>query len=76
MKQAVSRAIEKKPGVMFEVVAVSPANGNALAKNSAQNNASKIFQDMIDMGVGAERISLSSKTSSAANTAEVQIFVK
>lgn len=76
LKQAVSRAIEKKPGVMFEVVAVSPANGNALAKNSAQNNASKIFQDMIDMGVGAERISLSSKTSSAANTAEVQIFVK
>lgn len=76
LKQAVSRAIEKKPGVMFEVVAVSPANGNALAKNSAQNNASRIFQDMIDMGVGAERISLSSKTSTGANTAEVQIFVK
>ena len=76
LKQAVSRAIEKKPGVMFEVVAVSPANGNALAKNSAQNNASQIFQDMIDMGVGAERISLSSKTSAAVNGAEVQIFVK
>lgn len=76
LKQAVSRAIEKKPGVMFEVVAVSPANGNALVKNSAQSNASQIFQDMIDMGVGAERIGLSSRTSPAANTAEVQIFVK
>ena len=76
LKHAVSSAISKKPSVMFEVVAVSPVNGTALAKNSAQNNASKIFQDMIDMGVGAERISLSSKTSSAANGAEVQIFVK
>lgn len=76
LKQAVSRAIEKKPGVMFEVVAVSPASGNALTKNSAKNNASQIFQDMIDMGVGAERISLSSKTSGSTNSAEVQIFVK
>ena len=76
LKQAVSRAIEKKPGVMFEVVAVSPSNGNVLAQTSAKNNASRIFQDMIDMGVGPERITLSSKTSSAANSAEVQIFVK
>lgn len=76
LKQAVSRAIEKKPGVMFEVVAVSPSNGNVLAQTSAKNNASRIFQDMIDMGVGPERIALSSKTSSAANSAEVQIFVK
>lgn len=76
LKQAVSSAIERKPGVMFEVVAVSPANGNALAKNSAQSNASQIFQDMIEMGVGAERINLTSKTSAAVNSAEVQIFVK
>lgn len=76
LKQAVSRAIEKKPGVMFEVVAVTPASGNALSQNAAKNNASQIFQDMIDMGVGAERISLSSKTSGATNSAEVQIFVK
>ena len=61
---------------MFEVVAVSPANGNVLAQTSAKNNASQIFQDMIDMGVGPERIALSSKTSSTANSAEVQIFVK
>lgn len=76
LKQAVSSAISKKPGVMFEVVAVSPVSGNSLTKNSAKNNASQIFQDMIDMGVGPDKISLSSKTSASVNSAEVQIFVK
>lgn len=76
LKQAVSSAISRKPGVMFEVVAVSPANGNSLSKNSAQSNATQIFQDMIEMGVSAERISLSSRTSPTANSAEVQIYVK
>ncbi len=76
LKQAVSSAVSRKPGVMFEVVAVSPATGNALSKSSAQNNATQIFQEMVEMGVGAERISLSSRTSPAANSAEVQIYVK
>lgn len=76
LKQAVTRAQDRKPGVMFEVVAVSPVSGNQLAQTSAKNNASQIFQDMIDMGVGADKISLSSKTSGSATAAEVQIFVK
>ena len=76
LRQAVSSAVSAKPGVIFDVVAVSPANGNALTKNSAQNNATQIFQEMIEMGVGAERINLSSKTSATANSAEVQIFVR
>lgn len=76
LKQAVTSAMSKKPGVLFEVVAVTPASGNSLSQNAAKNNAAKIFQDMIDMGVGADKVSLSSKTSSATNSAEVQIFVK
>ncbi len=76
LKQAVSSAVAKKPGVMFDVVAVSPAKGNALSKNAAQNNATQIFQEMVEMGVGAERINLSSRTSPNATSAEVQIFVR
>lgn len=76
LKQAVGSAVAKKPGVMFDVVAVTPANANSLTQNTAKNNASQIFQDMIEMGVGADKISLSSKTSPSANSAEVQIFVK
>ena len=73
LKQAVSNAVARKPGVIFDVVAVSPAKGTpAIAKN----NATQIFQDMIDMGVSADRINLSARTSGNVSSSEVQIFVR
>ena len=73
LRQAVSSAVSKKPGVIFDVVAVSSAKGSpAIAKN----NATQIFQEMIDMGVGADKINLSARTSGSAETSEVQIFVR
>lgn len=72
LKQAVSSALNKKPSVVFNVVAVSPVNGSPVI---AKNNATQIFQDMIDMGVNAANINLSAKTG-AGNTSEVQIFVR
>lgn len=41
---------------MFDVVAVSPAKGSQLSAAAAKNNATQIFQDMIEMGVGAEKL--------------------
>lgn len=76
LKQAVSSAVQKKPGVMFEVVAVSPARGSSLNKSNAQNYASLVFQDMVNMGVGADKISLSAKTSENATSSEVHVYVK
>lgn len=76
LKRAVSSAVSKKPGVMFDVVAVSPAKGSQLSAAAAKNNATQIFQDMIEMGVGAEKINLSAKTSGDVTSSEVQIFVK
>lgn len=61
---------------MFDVVAVSPAKGSQLSAAAAKNNATQIFQDMIEMGVGAEKINLSAKTSGDVTSSEVQIFVK
>ena len=55
---------------------VTPANGNQLSKASAKNNATTIFQEMIEMGVGADKISLSAKTSSMATSSEVHVYVK
>ncbi|MBE6458915.1 MAG: hypothetical protein E7010_03785 [Alphaproteobacteria bacterium] len=72
LKQAVKSALAKKPSVAFDVVAVSPANGNTAG---AKSNATQVFQDLIDMGVSADRINLSAKTGSSA-TSEVQIFVR
>ena len=76
LKQAVSHAIQKKPNVMFEVVSVSPARGSQLTKNNAQNNAAMVFQEMINMGVGADKISLSARTSNTATASEVHVYVK
>lgn len=76
LKRAVSSARAKKPNVFFEVVAVTPANGKQLSSGNAKNNATKIFQDMIDMGVGADRIALTARTSAEASSSEVHIYVK
>ncbi|MBE6452178.1 MAG: hypothetical protein E7012_01650 [Alphaproteobacteria bacterium] len=72
LKQAVSNALSKKPSVIFDVVAVSPTNGSSAI---AKNNATQIFQDMIDMGVNAANINLSAK-SGTGTSSEVQIFVR
>lgn len=72
LKQAVSNAVSKKPSVIFDVVAVSPANGSGAI---AKNNATQIFQDMIDMGINPANINLSAKTGTGTSS-EVQIFVR
>lgn len=72
LKQAVKSAQAKKSNVIFDVVAVSPAKGSAAG---AKANATQIFQEMIDMGVGADRINISAKTANVSS-AEVQIFVR
>lgn len=76
LKKAVSSAVSKKPNVIFDIVAVSPAAGHQLSTASAKNNATQIFQEMVDMGIGAERISLSSRNSADVTSSEVQIYVK
>ena len=76
LKQAVRQAQNAKPTVRFNVVAVTPSSASRLSKQSAQNYASTIFKEMVEMGVGADKISLSSKSSGEATSAEVQIFVK
>ena len=76
LRQAVSQAQAAKPSVHFDVVAVSPVSGSQASKKNAQTHAGAIFQEMVEMGVGADRISLSAKTSGTASGSEVQIFVR
>ena len=71
LKQAVSSAVAKKQNVIFDVVAVNPVSGA-----SAQDYASKIFQDIISMNIPAERINLSSKTDAKASSPSVLVFVR
>ena len=76
LRQAVRQAQSAKPSVRFNVVAVSPVGGSQLSKKNAQNHAGTIFKEMVEMGVGADRISLSARSSDEVASSEVQIFVK
>ena len=76
MKRAVSSAVAKKPSVMFEVVAINPISSNHLTKSASNNYASEIFKEIVDMGVSADRISLTSRSSGDATASEVQIYIK
>lgn len=71
LKQAVSSAVAKKPGAMFDVVAVNPLKGQ-----SAQEYASAIFQDIIGMGVSADKVNITSRTDASTTSPQVMIFVQ
>ncbi len=70
--QALSRALERRPDAVFDLVAVSPEGGNPAA---ARSNADAVFQSMTNMGLPAERVAMAAMGSSKATTPEVHIYV-
>lgn len=76
LKRAVSSAVQKKPNVMFEVVAITPVSGSPATKASAQKNAGEVFQEIVSMGVGPDKVSLAARTSGKATGSEVHVYVK
>lgn len=76
LRLAVSNAVSAKPNVRFDIVSVTPSSAAQLSKTNAQKNAGEIFKEIINMGVSADKVSLSSKTSSDATSPEVRIYVK
>jgi hypothetical protein len=77
---AVSRAIERRPEAVFDLVAVSPGRGNqaqvALASSNAKRQAETVMRSLTDMGLPANRVSLSASTSNSAQTNEVHLYVR
>lgn len=71
LKQAVGSAVAKKNDVIFDVVAVNPVKGS-----TAQPYASDVFQQIVAMGVSADRVNISSKTDASATDPMVMVFVK
>jgi hypothetical protein len=56
---------------VFDVVAV-----NTLKSSSANEYASKVFQDVVSLGVTADRVNISSKIDVNTDHPTVMIFVK
>lgn len=70
--QALSKALERRPDATFDLVAVSPKDGNAAA---ARKEADSVFKSMTNMGLPAERVAMASMPSTTAATPEVHIYV-
>jgi len=70
--QALSRALERRPDAVFDLVAVAPESGNPAA---ARRNADTVFQSMTNMGLPAERVAMAAMGSASATTPEVHIYV-
>jgi len=77
---AVSQALERRPGVRFDLVAVTPSRAvsaqGAFGGASAKRNAEAVLRALNGMGLPADRVALSAQTSAAAFTPEVHLYVR
>jgi hypothetical protein len=80
LDNAVRLALERRPDVMFDLVAVAPQQDDpsqtALHSESAKRNAEKVYRSLTSAGLAPERVSLSATTSANVQTDEVQIYVR
>jgi len=77
---AVGQALEKYPSARFDLVAVSPAKGNAaqiaLAATEARKNGEAVLRSLTQMGLPMERINLNASSSRDVQGNEVQIYIR
>ncbi|MFD2234598.1 hypothetical protein [Phaeospirillum tilakii] len=78
---AVKSALDRRPNAVFDIVAVSPDNGNTaqqtLAAGNARRNAESVLRSLTAMNMPPNRVRLSSSTSpNASANGEVQVFVR
>lgn len=71
--QAMSRALERRPDSIFDVVAVSAPSASPAA---ARRNADAVMRSMSTMGLPAERTALATMISPTATSPEVHVYVR
>lgn len=77
---AVSRALERKPGAAFDIVAVSPRTGSAaqvvLNSTAVKRNAESVMRTLSEMGLPSSRVNLIASSIGSAQSNEVRIYVR
>ena len=77
---AVSRVLEKRPGAVFDLVAVAPSAGGsarvALNTNKARRQAEDVLRSLIEMGLPPARVAVAAKASAATRTNEVHLYIR
>ena len=80
LRQSVNAALERKPDVLFDVVAVASSAGSAedaaFNRNAATRNAEDVLRSLSDMGLPAERLTQSTITGVDTYINEVRIYVR
>ena len=75
--QAISRALDRRPDAVFDLVAVSPGSSKRnLSTSAAKRNAEKVLQSLSRMGLPSERVMLSAMASASARSSEVHIYIR
>lgn len=77
---AVGQALEKYPSAKFDLIAVSPAQGNpaemALASTEARKNGESVLRSLTQMGLPMERIRLNAAQAKDVRNSEVHIYIQ
>ena len=73
--KAVKAALDKRPSIHFEVVAVSPANTRTGAFEAAKN-ADAVKEALLAMGLPEKRIYSSQTSKNSIKTTEVHLYLK
>jgi len=76
----VGRALDRRPNAAFDLVAVAPNVGSqaevALATNRSRRNAEKVLRSLTNMGLPADRVTLSATSSQVVQVDEVHAYVR
>jgi hypothetical protein len=71
---AVNEALERRPDVAFDVVAVSPPGAPASSASTSKRNIESVVQSLTSMGLPPDRLRLSARTLADASGNEVRIY--
>lgn len=71
---AVNEALERRPDVAFDVVAVSPPGAPASSATASKRNIESVVQSLTSMGLPPDRLRLSARTLVDASGNEVRIY--
>lgn len=78
--EAMSAALQRRPNVAFDLVAVGSAIGTpaqvAASSEIARANADKVMHSLLNMGLPADRVSLSQVTDPNIQSSEVHLYVR
>jgi hypothetical protein len=78
--QAVSAALDRKPDALFDLVAVAPSAGTsgevAINSSKVKRHAEDVLRSLSEMGLPADRLTLSAITSGDVEVNEVRLYVR